>query len=277
MDILNAEEKKQIAEDERKPTVFMSHSSSIGKIAGALAKAQGEFDKIEKTREVVVKTKSGGQYTFKYAPLENVREGTQKHLSKNEIAVTQIMCRSNATTGLGIVLKTMLIHSTGEWIAAIVDIPKSQDNKPQDIGSALTYLRRYSLSAILNVATEDDDDGNLASGNTIEKQTDSRPPGTPRPGGKDPKKKVSAAQLKRLTAIQLKNSWTNEQVDEVVMQMLSVKNRKELNNAKYDWLIGKIEKDCFEALHEEFVLTKEGTEGTTGSDDPASFENSPSR
>ncbi len=274
MEILNSEEKKQIAEDERKPPVFMSHSADIGKIAGALAKAQGAFDKIEKTREVVVKKKAGGQYTFKYAPLENIREATQKHLSANELAMTQIMCRANSASGVSIVLKSMLIHSSGEWFSAIVDIPRGEYGKPQEIGSALTYLRRYSTTALLNLATEDDDDGNLASGNEITKQTDSRPPGAPRHGGKDPKKKVSAAQLKRLTAIQLKNSWTNEQVDDVVVEMVKIKNRKELNNAQYDWLIGKIEKDCFDALHEEYVLKQQGTEGTT---DPDSFENSPSR
>jgi len=43
---------------------------------------------------------------------------------------------------------------------------------PQYIGSAISYARRYALSAILGLATDEDDDGNAASGNIIkEKKT----------------------------------------------------------------------------------------------------------
>jgi hypothetical protein len=59
-------------------------------------------------------------------------------------------------------LTTMLMHSSGEWLAATSRMtPK--DQTPQGQGSAITYLRRYALSSVLGLATEDDDDGNAAS------------------------------------------------------------------------------------------------------------------
>ena len=66
------------------------------------------------------------------------------------------------------VMITLLAHESGQWIKSVMDI-KAQPNKqgnitPQEIGSAITYARRYSLASIANVAqTDEDDDGELAS------------------------------------------------------------------------------------------------------------------
>ncbi len=50
----------------------------------------------------------------------------------------------------------MLMHESGEWIAGTITMQASKDN-PQAVGSALTYARRYSLMAIVGIASEDDD------------------------------------------------------------------------------------------------------------------------
>jgi hypothetical protein len=59
------------------------------------------------------------------------------------------------------VLHTRLLHTSGQWIASEHPLPMS--GKPQEIGSALTYARRYSLSALLGIAADEDDDANAAS------------------------------------------------------------------------------------------------------------------
>jgi hypothetical protein len=59
-------------------------------------------------------------------------------------------------------IETMLMHISGEWILGINSIPISK-NDPQGAGSAITYARRYGLSAILGIHQEDDD-ANSASG-----------------------------------------------------------------------------------------------------------------
>ena len=56
----------------------------------------------------------------------------------------------------------MLLHSSGEFISEVVTT-RSQKDDPQGLGSALTYLRRYSLAAVVGVTATEDDDGNAAS------------------------------------------------------------------------------------------------------------------
>jgi hypothetical protein len=56
----------------------------------------------------------------------------------------------------------MLIHSSGEWISETVTV-RAQKDDPQGLGSALTYLRRYALAAVVGVTATEDDDGNAAS------------------------------------------------------------------------------------------------------------------
>jgi hypothetical protein len=59
-------------------------------------------------------------------------------------------------------VETMILHSSGEWICCgILALPVSKKDA-QGYGSALTYARRYSLSAAVGVAPEDDD-GNAAT------------------------------------------------------------------------------------------------------------------
>lgn len=131
----------------------METSPSIGNISAALAKAQGEFPEIK--RESV-----NPFFGKKYADLSAILKAVRAPLAKNELAVVQ-----GESVGDNVIkVITMLCHSSGEWFRNVVELaPK--DNTPQVIGSALTYGRRYGLSALLSVASEDDDDGNESTDN----------------------------------------------------------------------------------------------------------------
>src|SRR5947199_89664 len=59
-------------------------------------------------------------------------------------------------------LTTIIMHVSGEWMQATANL-ELKGHTPQDQGSAITYMRRYALSAALGLATEDDDDGNAAT------------------------------------------------------------------------------------------------------------------
>ncbi len=126
----------------------------------ALARAQGAFPPIPRTRTVRVQTKTGGSYEFSYAPLDTVFEKVRPALSEEGIAVTQILDSSGSEQ----VLRTMLLHADGGTLESVW--PMRAGGTPQEFGSALTYLRRYALVALLGIASEEDDDGNHASGNT---------------------------------------------------------------------------------------------------------------
>jgi hypothetical protein len=92
-------------------------------------------------------------FKSKYADLAAIFDAARKPLSANGLAIVQ-------TIGDG-VLHTRLLHTSGQWIASEHPLPMS--GRPQEIGSALTYARRYSLSALIGIAADEDDDANAAS------------------------------------------------------------------------------------------------------------------
>jgi hypothetical protein len=139
--------------------------SMLPALYAALSKAQGEFPPIPRDRTVKVQTKTGGSYTFAYAPLETIIDKTRPALTGNGLAFTQ-------TFRAG-VLVTALLHADGGRIES--EFPVQFAGQWQEFGSALTYARRYALIAILGVATEEDDDGNHAAGNVAAPQQRTAP------------------------------------------------------------------------------------------------------
>ena len=129
------------------------HSEQIGKLTEALSKAQGEI-------KAAVKDSSNPFFKSSYADLASVWDACRKPLSSNGLAVVQ----TTELTEKGIILVTMLAHSSGEWMSGTLPVRPVKDD-PQGMGSAITYMRRYALAAIAGVAPEEhDDDGNAASG-----------------------------------------------------------------------------------------------------------------
>lgn len=141
-------------------------SDNFEQFAAALAKAQGEFTNPPKNRTVKVKTRDrhsreyNGEYSFDYATLDAVLDVVRKPLSANGIALTQVVDGNPGEMQL----TTLLIHSSGQFMRSTVPI-LPDDNGPQALGSAITYLRRYVLQTMLGLCAEEDDDGNNASGN----------------------------------------------------------------------------------------------------------------
>ena len=121
-------------------------SPTVGAIAAALAKAQGAMQGAKK--EAV-----NPHFRSRYADLASVWEACRAPLAANELAVVQML--EPAGTG-GISLRSLLVHSSGEFFASRLYIPL-RDPSPQAIGSAITYARRYALAALVGVAAEDDD------------------------------------------------------------------------------------------------------------------------
>lgn len=144
--------------DESPPTTWkVSTSPTIGALAKALAAAQATMGPAIKDRVGVIPGKDGRQgYQYGYATLAACFEAIQP-MHANGIAVTQIPLDG----GNGVLVATLLIHESGEWIRGEMWMPVTQQT-PQGYGSALTYARRYGLSALCGLGT-DDDDGEQAS------------------------------------------------------------------------------------------------------------------
>lgn len=138
--------------------VHLTHSHEIGKLAGALAKAQGSF-------ETVTKDAKNPFFKSRYADLATVISATSKALSANDLAFIQ---SPGNVTGKSLTLTSILAHSSGEWIRGELEMPLKEATA-QGVGSAITYARRYAAQAILNVAGEDDD-GNAATRGSSDKE-----------------------------------------------------------------------------------------------------------
>ena len=130
----------------------MNRSDSIAALAKALASAQS-------TMPGAVKVKMNPHFKNRDADLESGVDATKTPLSKNGIAYAQFARTSEKDE---IVIETILMHESGEWISGEIAIPVSKTD-PQGYGSAMTYARRYSLMAAAGIAPEDDDDGEKAS------------------------------------------------------------------------------------------------------------------
>lgn len=130
-------------------------------LAAALAKAQAEFKPIERTKVVTVKTDKGA-YTFAYAPLDVVLAATLPALNANGLTLTSLVLGGKPHR-----VRTLMLHTSGQFLAIELELPAEASARPQSLGSALTYYRRYSITCLLCVAAEEDDDGNEAQGNQV--------------------------------------------------------------------------------------------------------------
>lgn len=125
-------------------------STELSSIYKALSKAQAEMDAAKKDSKA---------YNYKYADLSEVVRVSRAALFNNDLCVIQRLLEKEDK----LYLYTRLCHSSGQWIESRIgiDIENATSNTKniQALGSAITYLRRYSYSSILGIITEEDDDG----------------------------------------------------------------------------------------------------------------------
>jgi hypothetical protein len=233
------------------PPPSLSHSENLGELATALAKAQGEIEGAKKDA-------NNPFFRSKYADLASVWDACRAPLSKHGLSIVQFPTteyigapESYAWTsksgeeqhGIRIAcvvsVVTRLLHSTGQWIEATMSamLPTAD---PQAVGSACTYLRRYSLQSVVGVAPEDDD-GNAASGRTangssVPATSSAAPAPKPSAGGDT----ISEPQQKRLFAIAKGKGWTDAQMH-AAYGRFGITHTREIKRADYDDIVAFFE------------------------------------
>ncbi len=145
----------------------MTPESPINELAAALAAAQGEMQNAPLN-------KVNPHFKSRYADLAAIRDATIPALSKHGLSLTQQPVFSEA----GLMLITRLMHASGQWLESSYPLPMG--GRPQEMGSALTYARRYSWQSMCGISAEDDDDANAAQ------------EATPRNGSRQPVKRTQA-------------------------------------------------------------------------------------
>jgi hypothetical protein len=128
----------------------MKTSDQLNELAAALAKAQGEIQN-------VVKDAKNPHYKSDYATLDAITDTVRPIFSKHGLSVVQMPAFADGV----VTVETILLHTSGQWIGGLPAAPLAKADA-QGVGSATTYLRRYSLAGLAAIA-QTDDDGNAAS------------------------------------------------------------------------------------------------------------------
>jgi len=214
----------------------LNKSETIVELAKALSRFQAEVKN-------PANTANNPFYKSKYAPLSEILNVVRPVLANHGLSVMQMPGGDSQETSI----TTVLMHESGEWIESEPLTMKSVKNDPQGAGSVITYARRYSISAILGISSEGDDDANSASGldegkpkgKTEPKSTAPPKPPTqsaqtaPPPSAKDV---ITEPQRKRLFAI----CSAHNVPDDVVKAKIKAQgfdSSKDLTRAAYDIVV----------------------------------------
>lgn len=179
---------------------------------------------IETAPEVQAIAKSKQAYGYKYATLDSLIDMLRGALPRHGLWFTQ-----SPSTGEGrISLTTRVIHVSGEWMEDRIEIQSENAlsgkvNDVQKAGAAITYLRRYTLSSIFGVASDEDVDGNVANAN----QAPQRKEQTRQPDDRERAlKAMSDDWSRRINAGETKESITKHYAD--ILKVDVLKPSKEL-------------------------------------------------
>jgi hypothetical protein len=134
-----------------------------------------------------------------------------------------------STNGENIVITTLLLHESGEWLEPEPLSLKMDKVTAQGAGSAITYARRYALSAILGISSEDDGDGNQS--NTDKKQVE-------KPKNKSAENNMaSEKQLSLIYKLSKERNYNSQNMSNYIKSMYQKNSSKELTKQEASELI----------------------------------------
>lgn len=196
----------------------MNMSASIKELAAALAKAQPQIQGAKKD-------KNNPAFKSKYADLSSVTEAIDSAIPAQGLSYVQVSHdRENAAA-----IETIILHSSGEWMSCgVVSVPVTKHDA-HGFGSALTYARRYSLSAGFGVVPEDDD-GNAAARSAPNH-------GALRPGDGAGKITPASGFLEKQT------TDMQNHLRDLAHRVESLHKRNDVTGAKDEWVAGKSDLD----------------------------------
>lgn len=135
----------------------MLTSESLSKLSPALVSLCADL-------RAIAKDKVNPAFKSRFASLDAIIDDVRPRLAAHQLAIIQSVEDPFVEAGAlrGFTVVTRLIHESGEWLESSVVVPVSKSDA-QGAGSSLTYARRYSISALLALSVDDDDDGNSAT------------------------------------------------------------------------------------------------------------------
>lgn len=169
-----------------------------------------------------------------------MQKGGKQPLADNELSVCQLIEDDYS-------IRTILLHSSGQWISSKVRMP-SNTADAQAIGSAITYAKRYAFCAILGIVADDDEDANIASGNTAQKEQPKEQP-----------KKANSNEKKELTRDHINNESAMESISKWIYK--NEKKAKESNQPFFveslinkSYIVGKVEMESIIEIYNNYKI-----------------------
>lgn len=199
----------------------------------ALCAMQAEYKTIKKNKEVSIAMKGGGKFKFKYADLPQILDSMRPLMKKHGFSLL-----SYPDTDLNLVVE--LLHSSG--VSRCGKFPLHQTANPKELGSEITYMRRYGAVCLLGLATEDDDDGEQAATGAGRR--------TAEPRKQKPKEKAQPAASYSSAAL-IKAIWTAISNTEKMVQIVDPEWSGE------DWFRKHL-KEKFDKTSSKELTTAEG-------------------
>lgn len=217
---------------------FINQSQETAKIADALAKAQNKI-------QSALKDSTNPFYNKNYADLASVWAVCREPLSANGLAVAQ----SCAVIGNDYFLETKLLHLSGQWLKSLIPLILNKKDM-QGIGAAITYARRFGLSAMVGVVQEDDDGNSITVEKTIQRDKHEKPlikeelPEFP-PPPRFNQWKAGQAEIDKLKALCINRTvdgWDDLTIKKYVTE-------------RYEKTVQKLSKEDFDSLLKTIQLT----------------------
>jgi len=231
----------------------MIKSDSIIELSKALSTFQGKITGVKKDSV-------NPFFKSKYASLDTIWDTIRKPLSDNGLSVCQTLDNESGIN----MLDTTLMHTSGEWISGSMILNPVKDD-PQGLGSAISYGRRYSLSAILGIVADEDDDGNVATKPELKKTTTVKETTTSKPvptTETTETPRITPAQTKKLYALAKEKNLTSERVKVYMKETFNKTSSKNLTLKEASQLIddidkGKLDKEVNAVVEEALKLGAE--------------------
>jgi hypothetical protein len=169
-------------------------------LAAALAQLQANLPRITKGETAVVPTKAGGSYKYTYASLAHVSAEVLPLLGKLGLSWSTMPTLNEQGR---FVLFYRLAHASGDVITGVSgEYPLPEHGTPQEMGSAITYARRYCLCAVTGVAPDDDDDDGAAATKAATARRQQKPaPKEEPPPVDEPDGLITPAQMRHMQAL----------------------------------------------------------------------------
>lgn len=220
-------------------------SREVDQLAAALVAAQAEMPAIEADQTADVQTRTGGKYSYKYADLAAILKAVRPVLARHGLSVLQPGRVERPEKGAaGVVIQTILLHASGQWMASELWVPVADAGDPQKVGSGMTYGRRYGFCGMVGVAPEkEDDDAQAARQGSVGRRRQQAQ--APEPSASDAEECITTAnadgsaggQKGRLLAILREHRIDTKEFGAHLKRVYGVSKWDEIRRGDYDAIV----------------------------------------